>query len=160
MDGTGSYAGNLQNGWRVILELWLVASIVIYAAALTLRDGLDRTLDLADLVMPLLTAAVALWGVQVTVVYSLRVHNRTTWAERTRWAFDVIMNPHADKENLTTAISSLIRQLNVGEVPEEEAATVRSMIDNGQRRLTQIESARSTGWYRQSTQGGGQSEVE
>lgn len=149
MDGTGRYEGNLQNGWRVILELWLVASSIIYAVALTLRDGLDRTLDLVDLAMPLLTAAVALWGVQLTVVYSLRNHDRNTWSERTRWAFEMITNPHADAANLETAVRSLIRQLNEGEVPDEETLTVRDMIDNGVARRCRLTDLPREGWYRE-----------
>jgi len=87
----------------------LVVSIAVYAAALTLRDGLNRTLDLAD---------------------------------------------------LATAISSLIRQLNVGEVPEEESVTVRSMVVNGQRMLAQLGSSHPIEWYGQDAQGGGSGEVE
>lgn len=152
MDGSGRYAGNLQNGWRVILEMWLVASFIIYAAALTLRDGLDRALDLSDLVMPLLTASVALWGVQLTVVYSLRNHDRNTWTDRTRWAFEMITNPHADVANLETAVRSLIRQLNEGEVPDEEITTVRDMIDNGIERRNRLTVETREGWYREGRQ--------
>lgn len=116
--------------WRTMAVLWLVVMVLMFGTALMYTQGTAPVFQAFGYGLPLLTAVVALRGVRETMRQKQESDDHTHWWDRTKWAFDVVLNPHSQPEDIQMSLETLLDQLQVAEVPGadlEVATRVKSL---------------------------------
>lgn len=116
-DSPTSATGGL---WRTLLIIWVTIMAGMYAVAVTWSQGGATALQIFGYGIPLLTAVLAFRGVRETLRHKQTADDHSHWWDQTKWAFDLVMSPHAGPEDLQMAVRTLTRQTNMLGLPDSD----------------------------------------
>lgn len=140
-----SVAGEL---WRTMLVLWLAVMVAMFGVALVIAQGTPPVFQAFGYALPLLTAVVALRGVRETMRQKQESDDHAHWWDQAKWAFDVVMNPGAQVEDLEMTVETLVDQVEVGDVPGADLRKAARMLDRATGRLETLGDTSTSGTVR------------
>lgn len=124
-DSPTSATGGL---WRTLLIIWVTVMAGMDAVAVTWSQGGATALQIFGYGIPLLTAVLAFRGVRDTLRHKQTADDHAHWWDQTKWAFDLVMSPHATSDELRMAVRTLHRQAGTSGLPDGDLDVALDMV--------------------------------
>ncbi|WP_297008836.1 hypothetical protein [uncultured Corynebacterium sp.] len=125
--------------WRTLLIIWVTVMAGMYAVAVTWSQGATPALQIFGYGIPLLTAMLAFRGVRETLRHKQSSDDHAHWWDQTKWAFDLVMSPHAQPQDLQMAADTLQSQISASGLPDRDLDVAIRMLRRAEARVRQYE---------------------
>ncbi|WP_312979342.1 hypothetical protein [Corynebacterium sp.] len=136
---TQSHAFSVAGGlWRTLLFAWFIVMTSMLGVALAYAQGAPLVVQVFSACTPLLSAVLVFRGVRETVGQKQLSDDHAHWWDQTKWAFDVVISPHAQAPDLEMAYETLMDQLLDAGVPNKDLNVAIRMTKRANDRLVTL----------------------